>query len=349
GYVSPRTLWSVTLTAIKSGHHYSTTYYVPLSRFFDINYDIYVPYVTTALAVVVLRGSLFKNAIEARVTWFAILYCAGYAFAVLILRMNIVAWPFYLSHLAIVSYLTVPVVLGHARATSGRLRAGLFGLGLLVPLAVLRLWPVLALRIAGMAHGSPRTVVVISLVAIAAALLLAVGRRRAATLVALFMAAAVMQAPLLFGPYLDMYVNSSARAAEAPLYKMIRQYRALLDQYDMPGQRVRTWYGTDPDWLFRSLASSNLLFTVQDTAKFHFGMPEITQYERRTLADPDTRYVLLVARREMSVEEGVAALGAAGIKVDRVKSDFWGEPPFTAHALLVRIVRHDANSAAKPQ
>ncbi|MGH7225987.1 MAG: hypothetical protein ACRELF_22440, partial [Gemmataceae bacterium] len=59
------------------------------------------------------------------------------------------------------------------------------------------------------------------------------------------------------------------------------------------------------------------------------------------LADPGTRYVLLVARRESSIEKGVAALGTAGIKVEPVKSDFWGEPPFSAHALLVRIVRRD--------
>ncbi len=354
GFVSPRILWSVTLTAIRSGHGYSATHYVPLSQFFDVNYDVYVPYITTALAVAALRGSLFENTIEARITWFAILYCAAYAFAVLVLRMNIVTYSWYLSHLAIVSYLTVPVLLGHARAASDRFRAGLFGLGLLIPLAVVRIWPAFTLSVYGMAHGSPTTVAIIALVAIVAGLSLSVGPRHVATAAALFVAAVIIQAPLLSARYLDTYIDSPSRAAEAPLYRMIRQYQALLDQYDKPDQRVRIWYVNDPSDLFLSLASSNLHFTVQSpwsrgpvpgilrVPETGYGMPEIGPYERRSLADPNTKYVLLVARAEGRVARGLAALAAAGIKAERIKEELWGELPFTAHALLVRIVGRDA-------
>jgi len=344
GYVSPRTLWNVTLNAIHSGQQYSESHHLPFSQFFATDYDIYVPYITSAVAALVLRSSLFRNTIEARIAWFSMLYCAAYAFAVFVLRMDLANTYYYVAHLTIVTYLTVPVVLGRVTNLADQTRAGLAGLfvlGLLIPLVIVRLDPRYALHLSNIANGAPQVVVLIGAAVALAAVLSVVRRPNIAALSALFLFGGLTQIPLLFNPYLQVYLNGPERPDEVALYKMIRQYHVLLNKYDKPSERVRTWYSTDSSYLFSSLTSSNLLFTLQNpwTHDANSVMPTLGAYERERLADPQTKYVLLLDPNPEMIQRGLEALRSAGLDIESTEAEEWGKEPFTAYALLVRILR----------
>jgi len=135
-----------------------------------------------------------------------------------------------------------------------------------------------------------------------------------------------------------MYINNPNRSAEAPLYGMIRQYHLLLQERDQPGQRVLTWYATDHR-SFTSLASSNLLLTLHNPWVVPGGMPTLGQYERDRLADGRYKYVLLIDSDRALVDRGLDALAEAGVRVEILEEHVWGEPPLTAYALLVQLMR----------
>jgi hypothetical protein len=68
-------------------------------------------------------------------------------------------------------------------------------------------------------------------------------------------------------------------------------------------------------------------------------MPAIGQYERDRLADGQYEYVLLIDSDRAIVDRGLDALAEAGVRVERIEEHVWGEPPLTAYALLVQLIR----------
>ena len=141
GYVSPLTMLHVTLAATKAygGDQFVQSHDMPFSSYFATNYDIYVPFISTALAAVTLRTSLLRNTVQARITWFAILYCAAYLFAVFIRHMFIAQTFYYLLNLTIVVYLTVPIILGETVGIPTWLRLLSYCIGLVIPLVIARI------------------------------------------------------------------------------------------------------------------------------------------------------------------------------------------------------------------
>jgi hypothetical protein len=339
GYVSPLTMLHVTLAAIKVGNQYVQSSHMPFSSYFATNYDIYVPFITTALAAVTLRASLLRNTVQARITWFAILYCAAYLFAVFIRHMFIAQLFYYFLHLTIVVYLTVPIILGEAVGIPTWLRVVSYCIGLVIPLVIARIDGSFIVHLDTAAVGVTQVVVAIGIATCFIAVVLAYGRRAPiAGTTAFWLLGLLVQIPFLVPVYSYMYIDNPTRSAEAPLYSMIRQYHLLLQERDKPGQRVLTWYATNHD-SFTSLASSNLLLTLHNPWVVPGGMPTIGQYERDRLADGQYKYVLLIDSDRAIVDRGLDALAEAGVRVERIEEHVWGEPPLTAYALLVQLVR----------
>ena len=187
GSVSPLTLLNVTLAAIKSGKQYTAAHNVPFLSYFATNYDLYVPFITTALAATSLRSSLLRNTIQVRITWFAILYCTAYLGAVFLLHLSYIVQIFYyLSHLTIVVYLTVPIILGEAVGTSAWARTVSYGIGLVTPLAATQIDGPFIMRLDAAMAGATQVVVVIGAVTCFIAFVLALGRCTAVVGAAVF-------------------------------------------------------------------------------------------------------------------------------------------------------------------
>ena len=101
----------------------------------------------------------------------------------------------------------------------------------------------------------------------------------------------MVQIPFLVPVYSYVYMDYPGQSMEVTLYDMIRQYHTLLKEHEKPGQRVLTWYVTE-HYSFISLASSNLLLTLNDPFKLPGGMPAIDKYKRERLTDGQYKYVL---------------------------------------------------------
>lgn len=334
GPVSPLALWGVTMSAVASGRGYAVTNYVAIADYYATNYEIYVPILTTAAALLLNRRLLLSDTIEARIIWFAAMYLAAYVVAVFILRMNIVQYFWYFGHVTIAVYLSVPVVLARLIERAGSQAAAWFVAALAaVPIAVASsagLW----WDIVNAAYGKG-TIVVSLAAAMLITLVFLEARRPRMLACATVSLALLLQVPYLSPPHVSMF-NVRENASEAPLFETIRRYRGLLDRYDRNGARVRTWYRTSGTMM--SIASSNLMTTLQPPYTGN-GMPGVAETEKANLADPSTRYVLLVDPQPEGVAHGLDALRAAGVRFTILERQTWGRDPLTLRAVLVRLER----------
>jgi hypothetical protein len=335
GPVTPAALWEVTAHAMRDGQRYAETHYVPLADYYARNYEIYVPLVMTVAALALGRGRLFTDTVAARITWFAVAYLSAYVVAVFVLRMNIVQYFWYFGHLTIAVYLTVPVVLRQIadKAGSGAI-LWFTGTLAIISLTVAAGFPSVHRIAVAAAENGPVAFTVLGLGILAIALL-SLRHRRAVTAGAV-MCAIVAQASYLSWTHLSVY-NRAENAAERPIFEIIREYHRLLNRYDKPDTRVRTWYQTSSVRLL-SVASSNLLFTVHSPWSGP-GMPTVGQTERGTLIQEQTRYVLLMADDAERIDAGLRALTEAQVRFSRRETGRWGYPPAQVSVALIELMR----------
>ena len=335
GPVTATELWEVTAHAMRDGRRYAETHYVPLADYYARNYEIYVPLVMTAAAVVLNRRRLLSDTFEARITWFGVAYLCAYVVAVFVLRMNIVQYFWYFGHLTIAVYLIVPVVLRQFAERAGS-QAILWFTGTLavISLTVTSAFQSVHQISVKAAENGPVVFAVLALGIFAVALLGL--RHRGAVTAGAVLCAIVVQASYLSWPHLSVY-NRAENASERPTFEIIREYHRLLNRYDRPDTRVRTWYQTSNVRLL-SVASSNLLFTVQSPWSGP-GMPDIGQTERGILIQEQTRYVLLMADDTERVAAGLRALTEAKVRFTPRETGSWGYPPARVSVALIELAR----------
>jgi|SoiMethySBSTD1v2_1073268.scaffolds.fasta_scaffold00398_24 hypothetical protein len=334
GPVSPLSLWRITTHAVTAGRTYAVTNYVTIADYYATNYEIYVPILTTAAALLLNRRRLMIDTIEAHIIWFATMYLAAYIVAVFILRMNIVQYFWYFGHLTIAVYLSVPVVLARLVERAGS-RATTWFLAALaaVPIAVAS-WADLWRSIVTAAHGNGTIVGSLAAAMLITVVVLQVRRPRM-VLCATTSLALLLQVPYLSQTHASVF-DVHDNVTEAPLFETIMRYRALLNRYDRAGARVRTWYRYSD--AMGSIASSNLLFTLQPPWG-QGGMPVVAETEKANLAEPSLRYVLLVDPQPERVNQGLDALRAAGVGFTILEQQTWGRDPRAFRAVLVRLER----------
>jgi hypothetical protein len=333
GPVSAWSLWAVTAGAIQAGQQYHTTHFLPLASYYAVNYEMYAPLFSTALAIAVNRGALLADTLEARITTFAVAYLAAYAVAVFVLGMNVLQYFWYFAHLTIAVYLVVPVILARLVERIGTSATAWFTapLALVAFLVTLRFADVFRLALAARQQAA----VVAALALLAAASLTAVSARsRRSVIFGTVAAGALIQVPFMSLSHLSPY-DVRANRAEQPLFEIVMAYQSLLNEYDAPDRRVRTWYPTQKASLM-SVAASNLMFTLQERYVGQ-GMPLFGNLERERIADPSTRYVLLMDTTTAGVDAGLAALGNAGVATIARERRVWGRSPLVVHAVLVEL------------
>jgi hypothetical protein len=335
GKVTPAELWEVTARAVGDGRVYAETHYVSLADYYAINYEIYVPLLTIGAAIVLNRKRVLRDTIDARISWFAVAYLCAYVVAVFVLRMNIVQYFWYFGHLTIAVYLTVPVVLRRIADHAGS-GAILWFTG---TLALISLTVSVAFRSVhqisvGAVGNGPVAFAILTLGALALALLSL--RHRRALSAGAVLCAVVVQASYLSRTHLSVY-DRAENAAERPLFEIIREYHRLLNRYDKPDTRVRTWYRTSNARLL-SVASSNLLFTVQSPWDGP-GLPHVGLAERRILIQEQTRYVLLMADDAERIDAGLHALTEAKVPFTPRETASWGYPPARVSVALIELVK----------
>jgi hypothetical protein len=333
GPVTPAELWEVTANAMKDGRRYAETHYVPLADYYARNYEIYVPLVMTGAALVLNRRRLFNDTLEARITWFAVLYLCAYVVAVFVLGMNVVQYFWYFGHLTIAVYLMMPVVLRRVADRAGIktilwFTVALAAISLMVSTAFETVNHI-SLEAAGNGRAGLAVLVLGALVVALLGL-----RHRLAVVTGAVLCAIVVQTPYLSRTHLSIY-DRAENASERVTFEIVREYHRLLNRYDKPETRVRTWYQTS-NLRLRSIASSNLLFTVHNPASGP-GMPAIGMAERRILIQERTRYVLLMAEDVERIDAGLRALTEAQFRFTPRETGSWGHPPARVSVALIEL------------
>ena len=114
----------------------------------------------------------------------------------------------------------------------------------------------------------------------------------------------------------------------------------ILRTYDVPGHRVLIWYPRG-DYSLSSLSFLNLGNTLQSPfTAAETGLPVIGDYERKRLNEPASAYVLLMARSDEMIAEGLAALPTAGTTLqEKVRMELGADPGFRVKAILVALRR----------
>ena len=127
---------------------------------------------------------------------------------------------------------------------------------------------------------------------------------------------------------------------EFALYMASLDLIRILRTYDVPGHRVLIWYPRGERSLF-SLSFLNLGNTLHPPfAVAQTGPPVIGDYERKRLNEPASAYVLLMARTDEKIDEGLAALRTAGTTLqEKVRMELGTDPAFRVKAILVAL-RH---------
>ena len=335
GPVTLAELWEVTATAVRDGRQYAETHYVPLADYYATNYEIYVPLVMVAGAAVLNRRRLFTDTLDARVTWFAVLYLCAYVVAVFVLRMNVVQYFWYFGHLTIAVYLVIPVALRQVSDRAG----GHAILWFTVTLAIMSLIVGAAFQTVNSmslkAAGNGLVGLAVLGLGTLAVVLLGL-RHRIGVAAGAVLCAIVVQTSYLSRTHLSIY-NRAENASERPTFEIMRDYHRLLGRYDKPETRVRTWYQTSNVRLL-SVASSNLLFTLQNPWS-GTGMPDIGLAERRILIQERTRYVLLLADDAEQVAAGLRALAEANVPFTPRETGSWGYAPARVSVALIELMR----------
>ncbi len=335
GPVSPFSLWNSTWRAIKFSLRYGESHHLPFASYYAANYEMYVPVFTTLLLIVVNRARPLKDSLALRITWFSIAYLGAYVVAVFGLGMGIVQYFWYVAHLTIVVYLGIPVIIGRLTQAFGSAVAITFAAALVAVALVIRVWFTGLDPLLSAAAGNGFVVLALGvLCAVCLGGLLV--PRKVVVLGCAALIGVVVQMPFLSSAHRNIY-NVQANVIEAPLFSTIVSYHALLNRYDRPGQRVRTWHATN-DVSLRSVSSSNLLFTLQDPWEGE-GMPALGELERRRLGDPTTSHVLLMATSASDLEAGLRSLASAGVAFASLEEGRWGYPPLTVYARLVALER----------
>jgi hypothetical protein len=333
GYVDPEQLWSVTLGAIRSGQQYVSVNYFPFSSYYAVNYEIYVPVLTTPLILVLNRHRLLQDSVETRICWFAVAYLFAYLVAVFGLHMNIVQYFFYFDHLTIAVFLAIPVILGRLAERAGASITVVFVAALLAVAGTVALDFKAVLRWSLAASGSAAMVIGICATTLLCVFLV-MWRHRIAIVTATAVSGVLLQVPFLSSTHLGIYDRVTNRN-EKPLFTAIRQFHALMNRHEKPGERLMLWYPTGSAALL-SLASSNLLYALEDPWTPR-AFPTFGAAEQRRLAEQSVRFLLLLGDDQTTVDAGTRALDAAPLGYSILSEETWGYDPVVVHARLLDL------------
>ncbi|HYM02446.1 MAG TPA: hypothetical protein VET85_05820 [Stellaceae bacterium] len=344
GFFYPTLLWKMNVAAAFAAQDYTLRHAVPLSDWIAVATYAYVPPLLVLAAIALLRRRLFTLAIEARVTWFAALYVAFYAFDRFVLGGFVIEQFYYFAHLTIVVYLLVPIVIGAIADKAGRAAS----VALAAFAVVLILFP-LANRLDvaraasfydGWVGSLPMAAIYAALAAGFVAALAVPALRGRALLPLAVLGAALLQFPVFLSPPHRAVFDHRWIARERGVYRAAIGFTRVIDAYDRPGRRIITWYAPQghPSLLAPVWSGTGFGDTLNDNFGA-YGMPVLGDRERARLADTAYRYVLLLAESEREIDDGIAALAGMGAAGPKVFAATIGDEGYAAHVDLIEIKR----------
>jgi hypothetical protein len=339
GEFNPLRLVTANLASLGAGRAYAASHTLPFLSWAAICTYVYVPLILLG-GLAALRGVGPSSGIERRIHWFLVAYCAFYLAYRFVLGQFVLEEFYYFGHLTIVVFLAVPLFVGRLARRGGRAAAvgGAFALGLVLPMLALRIAFEDLTRFLDGAHGS-LPVISIFLAAVALLFVFLASPRfpaGAAWVAAFLVAVSVQFATLVHTPHRTVFDRQTA-AVERGAYRIGVEYARFVGAYEGRDHRVLTWL-SDKSALI-SIPFSVLGDSLNVPWSGSPGMPTIGRRERRRLAEPHVRYLMLLATKGEAIAEGKAALGAIGVPFRVIERRRLGDSGCSAVAELVEIAR----------
>jgi hypothetical protein len=342
--VGPTTFLMQTINAVSGGLEYHKTHIEAASTILIRDLVIYLPLVMTATNGVLLGRRVLSDLVVARIFWFSLIYYAFFVFFHFGVGRNVLGYFHYAIFLLPTVFLQTPVILqGLARSAGPATARGVWACFGIVLVAIPLLSNFYSAQISPFfmsLYNSPAGLVAVCCIA-ASLLVLSAIRTGGSTLKPV--GGAMVALLLQFTTFTDQSfatIFSKNSRHEFALYMASLDLIRILRTYDVPGHRVLIWYPRGERSLF-SLSFLNLGNTLHPPfAVAETGLPVIGDYERKRLNEPASAYVLLMARTDEKIDEGLAALGTAGANLqEKVRTELGGEPAFRVKALLVALRR----------
>jgi hypothetical protein len=338
--VGPTTFLMQIMNAVSNGLEWHKTHMEAASTILIRNLVIYLPLAMTATNGVLLGRRVLSDSVAARIFWFSLIYCAFFVLFHFGAGRNVLGYFYYADFLLLTVFLQIPMILGGLAQSAGPATATGVWAGFGVVLVAIPL-----LSNFSSAQINPffvslynRPVGLIAVCCIAAALLMLSAIRTGSSILKP-VGAAMLALLLQFTTFTDQSfatIFSKNGRQEFALYMASLDLIRILRTYDVPGHRVLIWYPRG-DYSLASLSFLNLGNTLHPPfAAAETGLPVIGDYERKRLNEPASAYVLLMARTDEMIDEGLAALRAAGTTLqEKVRMELGTDPRFRIKAILV--------------
>jgi hypothetical protein len=341
--VGPTTLLMQTLAAVTGGLVYHQTHMEPASVIVIRDLVIYLPLLMTVTHGVLLGRHVFSDTVAARIFWFSSIYCIFFVFFHFGAGRNVLGYFFYAAFLFPTIILQAPLILrGLTKSLSPTIATGAwtcFGT-VLIAIPLLNFHSAQTHSLFVSLYNTLAGLIVVCCIAAALLILSAI---RIGRWISKLVAAAMLALLLQFTTFTDhIYARifSKDSRQEFALYMASLDLIRILRTYDVSEHRVLIWYPRG-EYSMASLSFMNLGHTLQPPfAVAEAGLPLIGDYERKRLNDPASAYVLLMARTNEVIDEGLAALRAAGANLqEEIRTQLGTDPAYQIKAILVTLRR----------
>jgi hypothetical protein len=342
--VGPTTFLMQTINAVSAGLEYHKTHMEPASTILIRNLVIYLPLAMTATNGVLLGRRIFSDLVAARIFWFSLIYSAFFVLFHFGAGRNVLGYFFYASFLLLTVILQIPIILQGLAQSAGPATArgvwACFGV-VLVAIPLLSNFDSAQMNPFFVSfYNRPAGLVAVCCIA---ASLLVLSAIRGGSSILKPVGAAMLALLLQFTTFTEQSfatIFSKNNRHEFALYMASLDLIRILRTYDLPGHRVLIWYPRG-DLSLYSLSFMNLGNTLHPPhAVAESGLPVVGDYERKRLNEPATANVLLMARTDEKINEGLDALRTAGITFqEKVRMELGTDPGFRVKAILVALRR----------
>jgi hypothetical protein len=342
--VGPTTFLMQTINAVTLGLEYHKTNMEAASTILIRDLVIYLPLAMTATNGVLLGRRVLSDLVAARIFWFSLIYCAFFVFFHFGAGRNVLGYFYYTAFLLLTVILQIPMILQGLAQSAGPATArrvwACFGVVLVAIPLLSNLYSAQISPFFVSLYNRPAGLVAVCCIA---ASLLVLSAIRSGSSILKPVGAAMLALLLQFTSFTDQTfatIFSKNSRHEFALYMASLDLIRILRTYDVPGHRVLIWYPRG-DYSLYSLSFINLGNTLHPPHTVaETGLPVIGDYERKRLNEPASAYVLLMARTDEMINEGLAALRKAGANLqENVRMELGTDPAFRVKAILVALRR----------
>ena len=341
GVFEPLKIITVTASVVGVGHNYGLDHSARSLEWLAREYHVYVPLLCILALAATRRLRLSLRSDQDLVWWFALAYGTAYALYQFAAGSFVLETFYYFSHLTLIVYLAVPVIMdaalrGLLPARRAVAVAAVAAVLVLLPLAE-GLMPSMIDRVQAVARTGTDGALwaTFACVVLALSMLFPIGPSGAVGIARVVVIFAVAQILTLVSPSHRVIYSSSHEAREHGVYRATIDFLDLYGAYGGSDSRTLVWYPRN-QFSGQAIASSVLLYTFHQPWSGE-GLPVIDTGTLERLAQIKPRYLLLMSEDSSQIDAGRAALRQNAVETRLLEARDGGDAAYRTYFELHEI------------